>query len=74
MQLASRDTLRELTGLRRPSAIAQHLRRLGLHYASGADGWPRVALSAIERLLDPPGHVRDAEVDVSAMADLRRRK
>ncbi len=73
MRLATRQELLDLTGRKRPSAVAQQLRRMGLHYAPGADGWPRVLVSAIEKLLDPPGHVRTAEVDVEAMGALQRR-
>lgn len=73
MKLATRQELRELTGRSRPTAVAAQLRRMGLHYAPGADGWPRVLVSAIEKLLDPPGHVRVAEVDIEAMGALQRR-
>jgi|JI10StandDraft_1071094.scaffolds.fasta_scaffold110758_2 hypothetical protein len=74
MRLATRQELIALTGRKRPSAVAERLRIMGLHYLDGAaDGWPRVLVSAIEKRLDPPGHSRVAEVDIEAMGALQRR-
>lgn len=73
MRIATRQELRDLTGAKRPTKVIEQLRIWGVHYLEGADGWPRVLVSAIEKRLDPPGHARVAEVDLEAMGALQRR-
>lgn len=73
MQVLTKQELRELSGLKRPSSIAAWASSKGLHYLVGADGWPRISRAAVERLLDPPNAARHAEVDLGAMAEVRRR-
>jgi hypothetical protein len=43
----SRDELKLLTGLQRPSAIKRFLSRQRIPYLVGADGWPRVLNATI---------------------------
>jgi hypothetical protein len=46
-----RDTLIDITGLKRRSAVRRWLDRQGIPYLVGADGWPRVLQAVMmERL------------------------
>ena len=69
MTLATRQELQELTGRRRPSAVAAHLRQLGVRYVLAADGSPRVAQAELDRLLGPAG-ARSGDPDFAALSDL----
>ena len=40
--IAKQQTLAELTGLQRPSAVRRWLDKERIPYMVGADGWPRV--------------------------------
>ena len=68
--LATRQDLQDLTGRKRPSAVAGHLRQLGVRYVLGADGWPRVAQAEIDRLLGPAGAAHGQEPDFEALEAL----
>jgi hypothetical protein len=46
IDIARPETLKEITGLERPSAIKRFLDSKRIPYMPGADGWPRV-LSAV---------------------------
>ncbi|KAA3649824.1 MAG: DUF4224 domain-containing protein [Proteobacteria bacterium] len=52
--IATRETLIELTGLRRPSAVRRWLDRECIPYMVGADGWPRVLQTIIMARLGGP--------------------
>lgn len=51
----SRSELLELTGKRRPSAIARWLRDNGFSFRIAADGYPRVDRHHYERVMDGGG-------------------
>lgn len=57
--IASQETLTELTGLKRPSAVRRWLDREHIPYMVGVDGWPRVLQATImERLGGKPAQAK----------------
>lgn len=58
MSILAKQELRELTGLKRPSAIRRWLEQQRIPYMVGADGWPRVLQALIMNRLggkpEPP--------------------
>ena len=54
LDMATREDLKRLTGLQKPSAIKRYLANQNIPYMVGADGWPRVLHAIIlERLGGP---------------------
>ena len=49
--LISQQELIDLTGRRRPSKVAEQLSIMGIRFVRGADNWPRVHSSEIDRVL-----------------------
>lgn len=49
--ILTRDDLRSLTGRKARRLICAELDALGMHYAIGIDGWPRVLREHAEQVL-----------------------
>ena len=50
----TQEQLVELTGRKRPTAIARQLAVMGIRYAIAADRWPRVMALEVERVFCTP--------------------
>lgn len=63
----TRDEIEQLTGYRRPTRQISWLRRNGLRFFVGADGYPRVPRANFENLAKP----RFAEPDFNSLEKVR---
>lgn len=50
LEIATRDDLKAISGLKRPSAIRDYLVRHGIPHIVGADSWPRVLCMLCSRI------------------------
>ena len=74
MILASRQLLKEVSGRKRPSTVSAWLRLQRIEFLPGADGWPRVLVSEIERRMSSGEYSRpEPKLNIAAMAALGRR-
>lgn len=66
--LVTQQELKDLTGRRRPSKIAEQLSIMGIRFVRGADNWPRVHMAELDRVLVGGGvRSQDVQPDLNAL-------
>jgi hypothetical protein len=64
LDIASRDTLKDFTGLQRPYAIKRWLARQKIPFVEAADGWPRVLNAVLIEQMGGPVSVPRVEPEL----------
>lgn len=70
--LLTRKDMSDLTGRKRPAAIARQLSEMGIRFEFGADRWPRVLTSEVERVLYGATLSKVPEPDFEALKHWQR--